>query len=80
MTADINCSPKALVKAIERDPFMSTKILEVVNATFFSMPKHVVSVQDASVRLGLNTVKNLAISLAAVDSVPGHNYAQRVIV
>lgn len=68
MTTDSNCSPKDLVKAIESDPIMTTKILEVANSSFFSLPGSVDSVQDASVHLGLNTVKNLAISIAMLDS------------
>lgn len=70
MTADINCSPKDLVKVIESDPIMTMKILKLVNSAFFSLSRNVASVQHALVYLGLNTVKNLAISIATVDSLP----------
>jgi len=70
MTADINCSPKDLVKVIERDPIMTMKILKLVNSAFFSLSRNVASVQHALVYLGLNTVKNLAISIATVDALP----------
>ena len=70
MTADINCSPKDLVKVIESDPIMTMKILKLVNSAFFALSRNVASVQHALVYLGLNTVKNLAISIATVDSLP----------
>jgi len=70
MTADINCSPKDLVKVIESDPIMTMKILKLVNSAFFSLSRNVASVQHALVYLGLNTVKNLAVSIATVDSLP----------
>jgi len=70
MTADINCSPRDLVKVIESDPIMTMKILKLVNSAFFALSRNVASVQHALVYLGLNTVKNLAISIATVDSLP----------
>jgi len=70
MTADINCSPRDLVKVIESDPIMTMKILKLVNSAFFALTRNVASVQHALVYLGLNTVKNLAISIATVDALP----------
>jgi len=70
MSADMNCSPKDLVKVIERDPVMTMKILKLVNSAFFALSRHVASVQHALVYLGMNTVKNLAVSIATVDTLP----------
>ncbi|GAV19347.1 HDOD domain protein [Mariprofundus micogutta] len=70
MSADINCSPKDLVRVIERDPVMTMKILKLVNSAFFALSRHVASVQHALVYLGMNTVKNLAVSIATVDTLP----------
>jgi len=70
MSADINCSPKDLVKVIERDPVMTMKILKLVNSAFFALSRHVASVQHALVYLGMNTVKNLAVSIATVNTLP----------
>ncbi len=70
MSADINCSPKDLVRVIERDPVMTMKILKLVNSAFFTLSQHVASVQHALVYLGMNTVKNLAVSIATVDTLP----------
>jgi len=70
MSADINCSPKSLVKVIERDPVMTMKILKLVNSAFFALSRHVSSVQHALVYLGMNTVKNLAVTIATVNTLP----------
>jgi len=70
MTNDINCSPRDLVKVIESDPIMTMKILRLLNSAFFSLSRRVASVQHALAYLGVNTVKNLTISIATVDSLP----------
>ncbi|NWF38642.1 HDOD domain-containing protein [Mariprofundus sp. NF] len=70
ITRDINCSPKDLVKVIERDPVMTMKILKMVNSAFFALSRHVSSVQHALVYLGLNTIKNLAVSIATLETMP----------
>jgi putative nucleotidyltransferase with HDIG domain len=70
LTADINCQPKALVQAIACDPVMTMNILKLVNSAYFSLSRHVSSVQHALIYLGMNTVKNLAISVATMDNLP----------
>ncbi|MDX8396820.1 MAG: HDOD domain-containing protein [Mariprofundaceae bacterium] len=70
LSADINCSPKDLVQVIEHDPVITMKMLKLVNSAFFSLAKSIASVRHALVYLGLNTVKNLALSIATVDSLP----------
>jgi len=70
MTSNINCAPKELVRVIESDPVMTMKLLKLVNSAFFALSRNISSIKHALVYLGLNTVKNLAISVAAVDSLP----------
>ena len=70
MTSDINCPPKDLVRVIESDPVMTMKLLKLVNSAFFGLSRNIASIKHALVYLGLNTVKNLAISVAAVNSLP----------
>ena len=70
MTSDIHCPPKDLVRVIESDPVMTMKLLKLVNSAFFALSRNIASIKHALVYLGLNTVKNLAISVAAVDALP----------
>ncbi|MDQ6993780.1 MAG: HDOD domain-containing protein [Mariprofundus sp.] len=70
ISSDFNCSPKDLVRVIERDPVMTIKLLKLVNSPFFALSRSISSVQHALVYLGLNTVKNLAVSIATVATLP----------
>lgn len=70
LTADINCSPRDLVEVIDHDPVMTLKILKLVNSAFFGLRQEIVSIKQGVVILGINTVKNLAITIAAVGMLP----------
>lgn len=70
LTNDINCAPKDLVQVIEHDPVITMKLLKLVNSAYYALSKSVSSVRHAVVYLGLNTVKNLALSIATVASLP----------
>lgn len=73
MTRNINCLPKALVGVIEKDPVMTMKILRVINSAYYSLPNKIASVGQSVVYLGINTIKNLALSFAAVGILPRFN-------
>jgi putative nucleotidyltransferase with HDIG domain len=75
LTQDVNCTPKDLVQVIDKDPVVTVKILKVVNSAYYSMPKQITSITHAVVYLGFNTIKNLALSIAAIGMLPKHNAA-----
>jgi len=66
LTSDVNASAKEIVRVIESDPVMTVKILKVINSAFYGLPKKITSIQRAVVHIGLNTIKNLALSVAAM--------------
>jgi len=66
LASDINCSAKQLVRVIERDPVVTVKVLQMVNSSFYCLPRKLTSAHHAVAYLGLNTVKNLAVGIAAV--------------
>ena len=68
LAQDSNCLPKDLVQVIQHDPVFTLKILKVVNSPFIGLLRPITSIQQASVYLGLNTMKHLALSLAAVGA------------
>ena len=70
LSRNINCPPKEMVSVIEKDPVMTVKILKVINSAFYSLPNKITSVGQATVYLGINTVKNLALWFAAVGMLP----------
>ncbi|MDX8403026.1 MAG: HDOD domain-containing protein [Mariprofundaceae bacterium] len=73
LTNDLNCAPKDLVQVIEHDPVITMKLLKLVNSAYYALNKSVSSVRHAVVYLGLNTVKNLALSIATVTALPRKN-------
>jgi putative nucleotidyltransferase with HDIG domain len=70
LSRDIHCSPKELVMVIEQDPVMTMKLLRVINSACYGLPKQVTSVNQSMVYLGLNTIKNMALSFAAMGALP----------
>jgi putative nucleotidyltransferase with HDIG domain len=75
MTRNINCLPKDLVGVVEKDPVMTMKILRVINSAYYGLPNKITSVGQSVVYLGINTIKNLALSFAAVGILPRFNTA-----
>ena len=75
LTRDINCQPKELVMVIEKDPVMTMKLLRILNSAYYSFPKQITSVNQSVVYLGLNTIKNMALSFAAMGVLPQRNAA-----
>lgn len=59
-------SPKStaqdLHKVISTDPALCSRILKVVNSSFYGLPGQISSINRAIVMLGLNAVKNIAIA------------------
>ena len=75
LTRDLNCSPKVLVQVIENDPVITMKILRVLNSAYYRLPSKITSINHSVVFLGLNTVKNIALSIAAIGIMPKKNAA-----
>lgn len=73
LTRDVNSTPKDLVEVIDKDPVVTVKILKVVNSAYYSLPKQITSIGHAVVYLGFNTIKNLALSIAAIGMLPKDN-------
>lgn len=75
LTSDINASAKDIVRVIECDPVMTVKILKSINSSFYGLPQKVTSVQRAVVYIGLNTIKNIALGVAAMGMLNTKNKA-----
>lgn len=73
LTRNVNSTPKELVEVIDKDPVVTVKILKVVNSAYYGLPKQITSIGHAVVYLGFNTIKNLALSIAAIGMLPKGN-------
>ncbi|MFG0246951.1 MAG: HDOD domain-containing protein [Phycisphaerales bacterium JB052] len=51
-----------LHEVISNDPALCSRILKVVNSSFYGLPGQIASINRAIVMLGLNAVKNIAIA------------------
>ena len=48
-------------KIISRDAALASKILQLVNSAYFSLPRHIASPEHAAVLLGINIIKSLVL-------------------
>lgn len=62
-------SANDLNKVISLDPVLTGQVLKLINSAYYSLMNKVTSLTRAIVMLGLNTVKNLALSTAIIRSV-----------
>jgi HD-like signal output (HDOD) protein len=58
-------SIRTVASIVERDVAMCAKILQLVNSSFFAMPRHLPSVEAAVSYLGTNMIKQLVLSVEA---------------
>lgn len=75
LTSDINASAKDIVRVIECDPVMTVRILKAINSSFYGLPQKITSVQKAVVHIGMNTIKNIALGVAAMGMLNANNKA-----
>ncbi len=62
-------SPVDLDRVIQLDPVLMGRVLKLINSAYYSMGTQVTSIVRAIIMLGVNTVKNLALSSAVLDRV-----------
>ncbi|HPN29610.1 MAG TPA: HDOD domain-containing protein [bacterium] len=62
-----NSSAEDVNKAISSDVSLSTKVLKLVNSSYYGLSKKVTSITQAIVILGFNTIKSLAFSASVMD-------------
>lgn len=61
-------SPVDLNKVISMDPVLMARVLKLINSAYYGLPQRVTSLVRAIIMLGINTVKNLALSTAVIDN------------
>lgn len=62
LVEDPKSTAQDLHKIISNDPALCSRILKVVNSSFYGLPGQIGSINRAIVMLGLNAVKNIAIA------------------
>ncbi len=64
-----DASPNELNKVISLDPVLTGQVLKLINSAYYSLVTHVSSLTRAITMLGMNTVKNMALSTAVIKTV-----------
>jgi HD-like signal output (HDOD) protein len=65
---DVNSSARDIMKVMQLDPVLTAKALKLVNSAFFSLPQKVTSLGRAVILLGINTIRNLAMSCSVTSA------------
>ena len=66
-----NTSPIDLNRVIALDPVLTAQVLKLINSAYYSLPNQITSLARAIIMLGINTVKNLALSTAVLGTMKG---------
>ena len=65
-------SPAELNRAISIDPVLTARVLKLINSAYYGMRQEISSLVRAVVMLGMNTIKNLALSSAIMSTMGKH--------
>jgi len=65
---DINSSAREMVRVIQMDPVLTARVLRVANSAYFAMHEPVTNLRRATILMGLNTIRNLALATAVRNS------------
>jgi HD-like signal output (HDOD) protein len=69
-------SPADLNKVISLDPVLMGKVMKLINSAYYGLSQEVTSLVRAIIMLGINTVKNLALSTAVLGTLGKANQFQ----
>lgn len=76
----LNPPPHEIISAIRLDPVLTGRVLQLANSAYFSLAQRVTNLNRALVYLGINTIKNLALSTAVMEVFDTPNTAMKELV
>ena len=62
-----NCGAEQIADVVCRDPALAAKILQLVNSSFFGLPRQVTALPQAVAYLGVTTLRSLVLSTEAMS-------------
>ena len=65
---DVNAPPQEMLETIRVDPVITGKVLQLINSSYFGLSATVTDLRQALVMLGNNTIKNLALTSALLQT------------
>jgi len=76
LSNDPNVSPADLNHVISLDPVLMGKVMKLINSAYYGLNQKVTSLVRAIIMLGINTVKNLALSTAILGTLGKDSHFQ----
>ena len=73
---DPNVSPADLNQVISLDPVLMGKVMKLINSAYYGLHQKITSLVRAIIMLGVNTVKNLALSTAILSNLGSDSHFQ----
>jgi putative nucleotidyltransferase with HDIG domain len=67
---NIHVSPADLNYVISLDPVLVGRVLKLINSAYYGLGRKVTQMARAIIMLGINTVKNLVLSIAVLGALP----------
>ena len=71
-----NTSPADLNHVISLDPVLVGRVLKLINSAYYGLGQPVTNLAKAIIMLGINTVKNLALSTTVMGNLPTKDASQ----
>ncbi len=69
-SSDQNVSLKEIAGLIAHDAGLTARILKTANSAFYSPVEEIKNIESAVARLGLNTIRNILLTLSLLDAFP----------
>jgi diguanylate cyclase (GGDEF)-like protein len=79
LVTDERTSVTQLASVISCDPSLSTRVLGLINSPMYRMNREVVSLREAVLYLGLNSVRSVALSFTLISSLRGDRESSRAL-
>ncbi len=70
MATDDTKSAKDLAQLIEKDPSLSSRVLQMANSAYYPKTKPVTTLKDAVVKIGFQRLRIMALSISLRDTFP----------
>jgi HD-like signal output (HDOD) protein len=67
LASDSHADPRRIKECLEQDPALTSKILRVVNSSFFALPREVSDLNQAVALLGIKPLKMLVLGFSLPD-------------
>lgn len=67
---DENTSVKGIATKVSHDPLISARVLRLANSAHFGRSREVGSIDEAVIRLGMQTLRTLVIASAVIGAIP----------